>query len=121
MEEQRERGRAARKDDTIAPEIMLSAGVKSRFVGEHRYDAESEILAAEAGDDGRLTVVAAETPFYPEGGGQVGDRGVIETASGALLEVTDSRKHDGSILHIGRILRGEPGDFASGAHVKLRI
>jgi alanyl-tRNA synthetase len=121
MEEQRERGRAARKDDASAPEIMLSAGVKSRFVGEHRYDTESEILAAEAGDDGRLTVVAAETPFYPEGGGQVGDRGVIETASGALLEVTDARKHDGSILHIGRILRGEPGDFAPRTRVKLRI
>jgi alanyl-tRNA synthetase len=121
MEEQRERGRAARKDDVAAPEIMLDAGVKSRFVGEHRYEAESEVLAAEASDEGRLGVVAAETPFYPEGGGQVGDRGVIETASGALLEVTDARKHNGSILHIGRILRGEPGDFANGARVKLRI
>ncbi len=121
MEEQRERGRAARKDDIAAPEIVLGAGVKSRFVGDHRYDAESEILAANADADGRLTVVAAETPFYPEGGGQVGDRGVIETAAGALLEVTDSRKHDGSILHIGRILRGAAGDFARGAHVKLRI
>ncbi len=121
MQEQRERGRAARKDDIAAPEIMLASGVKSRFIGEHRYEAESEILAAEATDDGRLTVVAAETPFYPEGGGQVGDRGVIETASGALLEVTDARKHDGSILHIGRILRGEPGDFAKGTHVKLRL
>jgi alanyl-tRNA synthetase len=121
MDEQRQRGRAARKDDLGAPEIALAAGVKSRFVGEHRYDAESEILAANADADGRLTVVAAETPFYPEGGGQVGDRGVIETAAGALLEVTDSRKQDGSILHIGRILRGEPGDFARGAHVKLRI
>ena len=121
MQEQRERGRAARKDDLAAPEIALDAGVKSRFVGEHRYDADSEILAANADTDGRLTVVAAETPFYPEGGGQVGDRGVIETESGALLEVTDSRKQDGSILHIGRILRGEPGDFARGARVKLRI
>jgi len=121
MEEQRERGRAARKDDAAAPEIMLGVGVKSRFVGEHRYEAESEVLAVEASDDGRLTLIAAETPFYPEGGGQVGDRGVIETASGALLEVTDARKHDGSILHIGRILRGEPGDFVNGAHVKLRI
>jgi alanyl-tRNA synthetase len=121
MDAQRERGRAARKDDSVAPEIMLSAGVKSRFIGEHRYDAESEILAANSDADGRLTIVAVETPFYPEGGGQVGDRGVIETASGALLEVTDARKHDGSILHIGRILRGAPGEFANGARVKLRI
>ena len=121
MEEQRERGRAARKDELVAPEIALGAGVTSRFVGDHRYGAESEILAVNADADGRLTVVAAETPFYPEGGGQVGDRGVIETASGALLEVTDSRRQDGSILHIGRILRGAPGDFMRGAQVKLRI
>jgi len=121
MEEQSERDRAARKDDLAAPEIALGAGVKSRFVGEHRYDAESEILAANADADGRLTLVAAETPFYPEGGGQVGDRGVIETEAGALLEVTDSRKQDGSILHIGRILRGQPGDFKRGQRVKLRI
>jgi alanyl-tRNA synthetase len=100
---------------------MLSAGVKSRFVGEHRYEAESEVVAAEASEDGRLTVVAAETPFYPEGGGQVGDRGVIETESGALLEVVDTRKHDGSILHIGRLMRGDPAEFERGRRVKLRV
>ena len=121
MEEQRERGRAARKDETIAPEIALDASVKSRFVGERRYAAESEIVAVTDGDEGRITIVAAETPFYPEGGGQVGDRGVIETASGALAEIIDSRKQDGSILHIGKILRGAPGDFARGARVTLKI
>jgi alanyl-tRNA synthetase len=66
-------------------------------------------------------VVVAETPFYPEGGGQVGDCGVIETASGALLEITDTRRAEGSIVHIGRLLRGERGDFGPGARVKLRV
>ena len=46
MEEQRERGRAARKDDALAPEIVkLDAGASSTFIGHHRYDAESEVLA----------------------------------------------------------------------------
>ncbi|MGH7934753.1 MAG: alanine--tRNA ligase [Candidatus Binataceae bacterium] len=121
MEEQRERGRAARKDETVTPEIALAPGVTSRFIGYHHYDAESEILAAETGADKRVTLVAAETPFYPEGGGQVGDRGIIETESGALLEVTDTRKADGSIVHIGRMLRGAPQDFARGARVRLRV
>ncbi|HXW84831.1 MAG TPA: alanine--tRNA ligase, partial [Candidatus Binataceae bacterium] len=44
MEQQRERGRAARKDEG-APEIAIAAGTSSRFVGQHRYDNESEILA----------------------------------------------------------------------------
>ncbi|HJU28525.1 MAG TPA: DHHA1 domain-containing protein, partial [Candidatus Binataceae bacterium] len=119
MDAQRERARAARKDET-APEISLGAGTASRFLYDH-YDAESEIVAINSSYDGRTTIAAAETPFYPEGGGQVGDRGVIETESGALLEVTDTRKHDGAILHIGRILRGDAGEFERGRRVKLRV
>ncbi len=121
MEEQKERGRAARKDDAVAPEISLGAGTASRFVGYHTYEGVSEVLAAGAKDGEHVAVVVAETPFYPEGGGQVGDRGVIETASGALLEVSDTRKAEGSIVHVGRILRGDAGDFARGARVKLKV
>src|SRR6267378_237703 len=122
MEEQKERGRAARKDDTAAPEISLGTGTASRFVGHRSYEGESEVFASGAGKPGeQVAIVVAETPFYPEGGGQVGDRGVIETASGAILEVSDTRKAEGSILHLGRILRGEPGDFAKGARVKLKV
>jgi alanyl-tRNA synthetase len=121
MEEQRERGRAARKDDAVAPEIKLEAGTASRFVGHHRYDAESEVLAARREGENRIFVATAETPFYPEGGGQIGDRGVIESASGAILEVVDTRKSDGSILHVGRLLRGDPGEFERGRRVKLVV
>ncbi|MGA2409657.1 MAG: alanine--tRNA ligase [Candidatus Binataceae bacterium] len=121
MEAQRERGRAARKEEAGGPEISLSAGVSSRFVGNHIYNADSAIVAAEPAADGRISLIAAETPFYPEGGGQVGDRGVIETEAGALAEITDTRKHNGAIVHFGRILRGEPGDFAAGRRVKLQI
>jgi len=121
MEEQRERGRAARKDDAIAPEIKLDASAASRFVGYHRYDAESEILAAHRDGDNRVILVTAETPFYPAGGGQIGDRGVIESANGALLEIVDTRKADGSILHVGRMLRGAAGDFERGRPVKLAV
>jgi alanyl-tRNA synthetase len=120
MEKQRERGRAARKDDVVAPEIALGAGVSSRFI-DHSYEVESKVLAVNADGDNKVVVVAAETPFYPEGGGQVGDRGVIETESGALLEVVDTRKADGSILHIGRLMRGDPGEFERGRRVKLRV
>jgi alanyl-tRNA synthetase len=123
MEEQKERGRAARKDDAGAPEISLASGTASRFVGHRSYEGESEVLAATGvGKPGeQFAIVVAETPFYPEGGGQVGDRGVIETASGAILEVSDTRKAEGSIIHMGRILRGAAGDFAKGARVKLKV
>jgi alanyl-tRNA synthetase len=119
MEEQRERARAARKDEIVAPEIMLDAGAPSHFL-DGSYKAESEIVAAQAEDD-RITIVTAETPFYPEGGGQVGDRGFIESANGGLVEITDARKHDGAILHVGRILRGDAGEFERGRRVSLNV
>jgi len=121
MEEQRERGRAARKDEAAASEIILGAGTTSRFVGYHTYQGESEVLAAGGRDSEHAAIVVAETPFYPEGGGQVGDRGVIETVSGAILEVSDTRKSEGSIVHLGRIVRGGLGEFARGARVKLEV
>ena len=121
MAEQRERGRAARKEDAGAPEIKLGAGVKSKFVGEHRYEAESEVRQVIGDSKDSVAIVTAETPFYAESGGQIGDRGVIETASGAIIEVTDTRKADGSTVHLGKLLRGEIREFQPGAHVTLKI
>ncbi|HEY6421367.1 MAG TPA: alanine--tRNA ligase [Candidatus Binataceae bacterium] len=121
MEAQRERGRAARKDEAATPALALGAGTASRFVGHDRYDGDSEVLAAGGSDGGEIAIVVAETPFYPEGGGQVGDRGVIETGSGAILEVVDTRKSDGSIVHLGRLIRGDAGEFARGRRVRLKV
>jgi alanyl-tRNA synthetase len=120
MEEQRERARSARRDEALAPEIQLGPAVASRFVGYHEYEARSEVLAL-GGEGGSVAVVVAETPFYPEGGGQVGDRGVIEAESGAILEVLDTRKSDGAIIHVGRLLRGERREFERGRRVTLKI
>ena len=121
MDEQRERARAARKEDGGAPELSIAKGTASRFVGHDRYDADSEVLAASANGGESIAIVVAETPFYPEGGGQSGDRGVIETASGALAEIIDTRKAEGSIVHTGRLLRGDARDFQRGAHVTLKV
>ncbi|HEY6394253.1 MAG TPA: alanine--tRNA ligase, partial [Candidatus Binataceae bacterium] len=121
MDEQRERGRAARKEEAIAPELNLGKATASKFIGYHSYDADSEILAVAGRDGGQIAIVTAETPFYPEGGGQIGDRGVIETGSGALVEVVDTRKADGSILHLGRILRGDAAEFTRAARVSLKV
>ncbi len=120
MAEQRERARAARKIEGAAPELILGAGAASRFIGHHQLEAESEIVASRVDGDG-LAIAAAETPFYPEGGGQVGDRGVIETASGAIFEVTDTRRQNGAIVHVGRLLRGDPAEFESGRRVILKV
>lgn len=46
-------------------------------------------------------VVLDRSVFYPQGGGQAGDAGTLETESGALLVIADARKH-----------KGRPGDIA---------
>jgi len=127
MTAQRERGRAARTFawDTSAgwdsSFFDTSSEPISRFTGQQSLEAESTITGSrrEAGD--KMRVVTTETPFYPEGGGQVGDRGVIETASGAIFEVTDTRRHNGAIVHVGRLLRGDPAEFERGCRVVLKV
>jgi len=121
MAAQRERARSARKEEAIASELKLGEGVASKFIGYDRYQAQSEIVSSHVGADGKAEVVVAETPFYPEGGGQIGDRGTIRTESGALIEITDTRKADGAIIHIGKLLQGDAGEFSRGARVALDV
>ncbi len=121
MTGQRERARSARKDEALAPELKLGNGIASRFVGYDPAPVQSEILSSHLGADGKAEVVVAETPFYPEGGGQVGDRGTIRTDSGALIEITDTRKVDGAIIHLGRLLNGDAAQLHPGAPVTLEV
>lgn len=65
----------------------------------------SEVLEAQAGDI--VSVVANQTPFYGEMGGQIGDTGTIKTESG-IIEVSEtSRKADSAlIVHTGKVISG---------------
>ena len=98
----------------------------TEFVGYDAENVRTKVLAVlsdgaraqklGAGEMGEIIV--RETPFYPEQGGQVGDRGVIET-DGARFEVQDTQKPvEGLIVHRGRVLSGS---FVPGAKVELRV
>ncbi|HEX9712720.1 MAG TPA: alanine--tRNA ligase, partial [Actinomycetota bacterium] len=119
MDEQRERARHARKelaiDDTDALRRVLASHGASTFVGYDRTQEEAKVLAvvregalidgAREGDE--IELVLDATPFYPEGGGQIGDAGVIET-DGARVEVLDTQKRLGDlIVHVARVTVGE--------------
>src|SRR5690606_27518484 len=119
MEEQRARARAAWKgsgQSAVGPVYgQLAADFETRFVGYERLATDSRVLALGAGGTGvpqvragdTVEVVVEETPFYAESGGQVADRGVIETPSGRI-EVEDvSRPVDALIVHRGRVVSGE--------------
>jgi len=78
---------------------------QTEFLGYDTLVAEATVLKVLTEEDGSVTVITDKTPFYGESGGQVGDRGVIETAS-AKLEVTDTKKANGIFLHKVTILEG---------------
>ncbi len=92
MEEQRERARKAWKGsgEKAAPAIFTRDGsLRSRFCGYDMLSMRSRVKAILVASDGRLDpgpvarqgdkveIITEETPFYGEGGGQAGDRGLI--------------------------------------------
>lgn len=137
MAEQRERARAASgfgHGDVAAYRELADEGVASRFTG---YDTDVErspvrallvggerVERAEAGDE--VEVVVDRTPFYPEGGGQVGDVGTIRVVGqgsvgqgAGRVRVEDTQKPWGElIVHRGRL---EEGAIAVDDEVDLAI
>ena len=108
MEEQRIRARSARSTEAQNIQMdlisdLVQQEVCSSFIGYNSTQIETEILSII--DDN--TILLKETPFYPEGGGQIGDQGIIK-GENFVFEVTDTKKvAEGIIFHIGKIVIGE--------------
>ena len=115
MQEQRERARNARKDaDAWKGEGSAAAGLpQTVFTGYTQMEGEGQVLAiiqngqrVDSADEGaEVSVVLDTTPFYGEGGGQVGDTGVLE-AEGVSVDVVDTTKHEGVYLHRAVVREG---------------
>ena len=130
MDEQKQRARAARGNISgwdNATKSLVSGIEKTDFVGYDDASCSAKVLAILAENDGKTeaveeysegdcTVILDKTPFYGEGGGQVGDTGEI-TSAHASLTVTDTKKTDGVYLHICRIENGtvSVGDTVTAA------
>ena len=100
MAEQRQRSRGERRS---AVELdPAAAGLRSEFIGYPNETSADElrVLAVTSGEP--ASVVLDRTPFYPEGGGQIGDRGTLVGASG-MLRVDDTQRVGDAIVHLGRL------------------
>jgi alanyl-tRNA synthetase len=113
MAEQRERARAAAKasraGDATAYRALLEADGQTAFVGRglENYEVPARVLAVlqgmEGDDERTVEVFLDRTPFYAEGGGQLGDTGTIVTESG-IAEVSDTLYAvPGLIVHKARL------------------
>lgn len=114
MSEQRDRARAARQDNEESVTIPDLSGV---VIDSLSYNPEAETakvvlilkdgeVVQEAFDGDEVAVILDVTPFYAEGGGQVGDTGIINGSLGKL-EVNNAKKlPDGTIYQLGQISEG---------------
>jgi alanyl-tRNA synthetase len=117
LERDRERSRAGggfRADLVSQVHVELAgAGKGGRFIGYDTLQAEAPVTAIFAGTEvleraskgQAVQVVLQETPFYPEGGGQVGDAGEIRTETG-VARIDETRRDEGLVLHIGEVVGG---------------
>ena len=102
MAEQKNRSRAASEVSTDDWTMLVSGNVE-QFVGYDQLENDVKITRYRKIDskkDGKLfQIVLDATPFYPEGGGQVGDCGVLVSAN-ETIKVIDTKKENNLILHI---------------------
>ena len=134
MQEQKVRAREARANVSgwdAAAGLGLGDIPKTVFDGYGHTDLEDcKILAilyegepVDRISEGECTIVLAETSFYGEGGGQIGDTGVLiaQDENGetiATAEVYDTKKQDGVYLHLARMTSGV---FEKGYHVRAVV
>ena len=131
MEKQKARARQAYQEKTEEfkegkKDEEVFSGLVSNFVGYEKKEAETRILALfaegerikEAREGERVTVVLEETPFYPEKGGQEGDRGFIISVQGRVRVEKVSAPSAFVIIHGGVV---EKGVIREGEEVQAQI
>ncbi len=117
MKQQKERARNARANISgwsDSSKSLLSALAKTEFTGytETVTDGAKVIAilvdeeSVECVNEGSCTLILDKTPFYGEGGGQVGDTGTIYDHD-SMITVTDTKKTDGVYLHLCTIVNGD--------------
>ena len=124
MQEQKNRSRAASEVSTEDWSILIPGNVET-FVGYDQTENEAKITRIRKVDskkDGVLyQIVLDTTPFYPEGGGQVGDKGTL-TSSNETIQIIDTKKENNLILHFTKQLpENISARFVAKVNTDLRI
>ena len=115
MDEQKQRARAARGNISgwaDSSKSLLENLPATEFVGYESEKCEARVLSiiaegavADQISEGECSVILDKTPFYGEGGGQVGDSGTI-TVGDTTLRVVDTKKTNGVYIHECEIENG---------------
>jgi alanyl-tRNA synthetase len=98
----------------VLPALPVGPGEETLFNGHENLSEDSKIIAIVQNDaaveliesPASAMLILERTPFYPEGGGQLGDSGRIISKSGAMFLVRDTQKNGGLIVHTGDLISG---------------
>ncbi|MBT8236567.1 MAG: alanine--tRNA ligase, partial [Bacteroidia bacterium] len=108
---QKSRSRAASevsKEDWV----ILEKDNTQEFIGYELLEADVSLVkyrklhSKKEGDQYQL--VFNRTPFYAEGGGQVGDKGYLEGPGGDVIYIVDTKKENNEIVHFAKSLPKDP-------------
>jgi len=107
LDKQKNRSRAA-SEMTTDDWVILTEDSDELFVGYDALDADVQITryrkVVSKKDGEMFQLVFSQTPFYAEGGGQVGDKGYIEATNGDVIYVLDTKKENNVIIHFTKNL-----------------
>ncbi|KIX21944.1 alanyl-tRNA synthetase [Flavobacterium sp. 316] len=107
LQKQKDRSRAASKVKTGDWEVLYDDDVEE-FVGYDTITTNVKITRYRKVENQKLgemyQLVFNLTPFYPEGGGQIGDIGYIEGANGEVVYIEDTKKENNVIIHFTKTL-----------------
>lgn len=131
MERQKTRARRAYEEKTQEfkerkDEEEIFSGLESEFVGYEEKEIETQVLALfsqgervkEVKKGEEVIVVLEKTPFYPERGGQEGDKGFITSSQGEIKVEQVSAPSSSLIIHRGVV---EEGIVREGEKARAQI
>ncbi|MGG5485596.1 alanine--tRNA ligase [Gaetbulibacter sp. PBL-D1] len=124
LKEQQERGKQASQLKSDDWTIVLEDN-EQEFIGYDVTEANVKLTKyrkVTSKKDGEMyQLVFNLTPFYAEGGGQVGDKGYLEDASGDVVYIVDTKKENNVIIHFAKSLpKNVQGTFKATVDAKQR-
>ncbi|MCF4101199.1 alanine--tRNA ligase [Gillisia sp. M10.2A] len=107
LQQQKDRSRAA-SVITAGDWQVIGEEEAENFIGYDHLEAAVKITRyrkVEGKKEGEMyQLVLDKTPFYPEGGGQVGDKGVLISESGEKIKILNTKKENNLIIHFSKTL-----------------
>ena len=124
LKKQKDRSRSATKIAT-GDWVELAQDTQEEFVGYDTLQTTVKIVkyrkVASKKDGEMYQLVFNITPFYPEGGGQVGDKGYLEPSNGEVVYIVDTKKENNLIVHFSKNLPRKPQEsFKAVVDIKQR-